>query len=69
MMRGGGIPVMTTKQLVQRVVKDLPDDATIEDVIERLYFLHNLQRSIAQADAGETIPHEDVMRQMDEWLK
>jgi hypothetical protein len=60
---------MTAKQLVHQALDSLPDDATIEDVIERLYFLHRLQKSIAQADAGEKIPHEDVMRHMDECLR
>jgi hypothetical protein len=53
---------MTAKELVRHALDDLPDDTTIEAVIERLLFLYKLQRSLAQADAGEKSPHDEVMR-------
>jgi hypothetical protein len=58
---------MTAKELVRQALDDLPDDATIDTVIERLYFLHKLQRSLAQADAGEKRPHDEVMRRAAQW--
>ena len=44
--------------MVSISIKQLPPDATVEDAIERLYFLAKVERGIAQADAGETLPHE-----------
>jgi hypothetical protein len=35
----------------------LPPDSTVEDPIERLYFLAKVERGAAQADAGETLSH------------
>ncbi|MGH7585298.1 MAG: hypothetical protein ACREMH_03545 [Gemmatimonadales bacterium] len=46
------------KQKVLEAVQQLPSDATGEDAIERLCFLAKLERGMAQADAGETLPHE-----------
>ncbi len=60
---------MTTKELVLKAIEDLPDDADIDEVVERLYFLHALEQSIREADAGELIPHEEVQRQVAEWLR
>ena len=38
---------------VRRAVRDLPDDATVEDAIERLVVLHKVQRGLDQARSGE----------------
>jgi predicted transcriptional regulator len=54
----------TTKQLVLQAVEQLPDDATIEDAMERLYFLAKVERGRADARAGRTVPHEDVARRL-----
>ena len=59
---------MTTKQKVLRAVRDLPDNASIEDAMERLLFLAKIERGLHQADAGQTIPHKKVARRMAKWL-
>ena len=59
---------MTTKEKVVHAVEDLPDDATIEDAMERLLFLAKIERGICQADAGQTIPHAAVRERMAKWL-
>jgi len=60
---------MTTKERAVRAVQELPDDASIEDAMERLLFLAKVERGIQQADAGQTIPHERVKDRMAKWLK
>jgi len=47
------------KSEIVRVIQDLPDDASVEDAIERLYFLAKIERGLAEAE-GETIPHEEI---------
>jgi predicted transcriptional regulator len=54
------VPRSSTKQLVRDVAEKLPADATVEDAMERLYLLAKIERGIAQADAGETLSHEEV---------
>jgi hypothetical protein len=60
---------MTTKEKVIHAVEDLPDDATIEDAMERLLFLAKVERGIQEADAEQTIPHAKVRERMAKWLK
>jgi predicted transcriptional regulator len=48
------------KQKVLDAVEQLPSNATIEDVIERLVFLAKIGQGLAQADAGQLIPHDQV---------
>ena len=60
---------MTIGGNVIQVVQDLPDDASVEDAMERLLLLAKIERSIQQADAGQTIPHAEAKHRMAKWLK
>ena len=44
---------------IVRVIQDLPDDATVEDAMERLYFLAKIERGLEQSEE-ETISHEEI---------
>jgi predicted transcriptional regulator len=52
------------KQKVIEAVESLPADATVEDAMERLYFLAKIQRGLEQADAGDTISHDDAKKRL-----
>lgn len=60
---------MTTKEKVVQIVEALPDDASIEDAMERLFLLAKIERGIQQADAGQLIPHDKVKERMAKWLR
>ena len=51
------------------MLQDLPDDASLEDAMERLVLLAKIERGIQQADAGQTIDHTKVTERMAKWLK
>jgi predicted transcriptional regulator len=50
-------------------MRDLPDDATYEDAMRRLYVLHKVEQGIADVEAGRVISHEEVKRQIAKWLR
>ena len=54
------MPHATTKAKIVRAVEDLPEDATIEDAIERLVFLHKIEVGLKQSREGKTVPLEEV---------
>ncbi|MCE5249458.1 hypothetical protein LLG96_04475 [bacterium] len=58
-----------TKMKMLQAVQELPDDASVEDAMERFLMLAKIERGIAQADHGETVPHQAVRDRMAEWLK
>ena len=60
---------MTTKEKMLQTVQELPDDASIEDAMERLLFLAKIEKGIQQADAGKTVAHAQVKERMAKWLK
>lgn len=49
-----------TKRKILEAVQQLPDDATFEDAMERFHFLAKVERGLAQAEAGETVPHAEA---------
>ena len=54
------IPQPNTKDRVIDAVRDLPDDATVVDAMERLYFLAKVEEGLRQAEAGETVTAEEA---------
>ena len=50
------------KQKIMETVEHLPDDATVEDAMERLYFLAKIERGLEQSEAGLGMSHEDVKK-------
>jgi predicted transcriptional regulator len=58
-----------TKQQMLKVIRELPDDAGVEDALDRLYLLYKVEKGLGQADRGELISQEDVRQRMAKWLK
>ena len=54
------MPPVTTKAKIVRAVEELPENATIEDAIERLIFLHKIEVGLKQAQEGKTQPLDEV---------
>ena len=48
------------KERVLEAIRALPDDATLEDAMERLYFLAKVEEGLRQADTGETLSHDEA---------
>jgi hypothetical protein len=59
---------MTAKEEILRTLESLPDDAGIEEAIDRLYLLYKVQRGLAQANEGQTVSQEEARRRMARWL-
>jgi predicted transcriptional regulator len=45
-------------------IRELPDDASVENAIERLVILAKIEEGLAQLDRGEGIPHHEVKRRL-----
>lgn len=56
-MRMADVP---TKQLVQQVLQDLPDDCTLDDVQYRLYLLDVVRRGREDAADGRVFSQDEV---------
>ena len=52
------------KERVLDAVRSLPEDATVEDAMERLYFLAKVEEGLRQAEAGETMSNEEARKRI-----
>ena len=60
---------MTEKEHILRMIRDLPDTATVDDVMDELYFKEVVDRGLADLAAGRIIPHEEAKRRLAKWLE
>ena len=60
---------MGTKQQILKAIAELPEDAGVEEALDRLYLLYKVQKGLDQADRGELISQEEVRQRMGKWLK
>lgn len=49
-----------TRDRMIEAIRDLPEDATVDDAIARLVFLAKIEEGLAQLDRGESVPHQQV---------
>ena len=54
----------STKKLLQETLERLPEDATVEEAMERLLFLAKIEQGLAEADAGKTLNHDEVRKRL-----
>jgi len=55
---------MTEKQKVLAAVQTMPDDSSLEDVIDRLWLLRKIEIGRRQAERGEGVDHEEFMDEL-----
>lgn len=57
------------KQQVIQMIRELPEDITIDDVMAELYFKVQVDAGLRELDEGKGIPHEEVEKRMSKWLQ
>lgn len=57
--------VMNTKEKAISVINSLDDNATLDEMIDRLYLLRKIELGIAQADAGEVMEHDEFLAELE----
>ena len=51
-----------------RIIERMPEGASMEEIMYELYFQGKVERGIREAREGQLIPHDEVKRNMREWL-
>ena len=60
---------MSTKEAVLELIRRMPDDVTVPDIMAELYVRQKIDAGLRQLDAGEGIEHEEVKRRLSRWLE
>ena len=59
---------MTDKQLVIEAVRELPDEASLDEIAERIAILAAIRKGEQAADAGRVVTHDEMKRRVATWL-
>ncbi len=59
---------MTSKEIAIKSIQELPEDATWEDIQERINFVAGVRKGLRELDEGKGILHEKVREEFREWL-
>ncbi len=57
------------KDQVIEMIKNLPEDVSVEEIMAELYFRYQVDEGLRQLDEGQGIPHEEIEKRMAKWLK
>lgn len=63
----GVIVMQTTKQEAINAINTLPDNASIEDIMYRLYVIDKIKRGQAAVKNGETITVDKLKQEIKSW--
>jgi predicted transcriptional regulator len=58
---------MTAKELVINTLKKLPEETSIEEIIEEIEILAAIQQGEDAADSGRVVSHEEVKNMVTSW--
>jgi predicted transcriptional regulator len=56
-----------TKAEIIASLQKLPEDATIDDAIQRLYVMAKIEKGMVDIEAGRTVTQDEIERRMAEW--
>jgi predicted transcriptional regulator len=59
---------MTNKQIVEDLLQRIPDGASLHDIAREIEFIAAVRQGLAELDAGERIPIEEVERELPSWI-
>jgi predicted transcriptional regulator len=62
-LKGGGVIPGVKEQVIQ-MIQTLPDNITLEDVMEELYFKLQVDAGMKELNEGKGISHEEVEKRM-----
>jgi hypothetical protein len=58
------MPHRLTRERMIEAIRELPEDASVDDAIERLVFLAKIEEGLEQLDGDQGISHQEVRRRL-----
>ena len=60
---------MSDRQLVLNAVREMPETASLHEIVDELRLLDEVKRRLAKSERGEHgIPHEEAAKRLDSWI-
>jgi hypothetical protein len=59
----------TKATIIEALQAELNEGASLVDAMDYLYYLHQIEEGLADVDAGRTVTHEQLIREIEEWSR
>ncbi len=56
------------KQEVIKMIRSMPEDASVADIMAELYFRQKVDSGLRQLDEGKGLTHDQVKKRLGKWL-
>jgi len=60
---------MLQKSTVIKTIANLPDQFSIDELVDKMILLDKIEKGINQADSNQVISDEELEREIKKWLK
>ncbi len=60
---------MLTKETVLKYINELPDQFSIDELMDKLLFLHKIEIGLEQSKNEQVTPHQQAKDHLKKWLK
>jgi predicted transcriptional regulator len=61
-------PMETAKNQVEQILRNLPEDASLEDIQYHIYVRQKIQQGLDDEEAGRVLSHAEVQQRLAKWL-
>jgi predicted transcriptional regulator len=58
-----------TKILVNEAIKEMPNEFSIDELIEKLILMQSFEQGREQLQTGKVFSHQEVGQKLEKWLK
>lgn len=59
---------MGTKEIVQDLMRKLPDDVSLHDLAREIEFVAGVRQGLSELDNGEGIPLAEIEQELPTWV-
>jgi hypothetical protein len=64
----GQTTAMTNKEIVQDLLRRIPDDASLQDIARELEFIAAVRQGLSELDNGDGVPIKEVEKELPSWI-
>ena len=59
---------MLTKDKVYKSLDDLPEEFSLDELLDKLILLQKIETGLEQSDSGQIIPDDELDNKLEKWL-
>ena len=59
---------MTNKEIVQDLLRRIPDDASLQDIAQELEFIAAVRQGLSELDNGDSVSIDEVEKELPSWI-